>query len=505
MRRDADKDREARDGADQAEATAQASTPAARKVAQAGVAAAKHGGSVAGKTAVNRAANARMVADTIERTHTRQAAKAASRSQFLKARAGSIKQAAERASKEGRHLGGREQLKGHFIEALDVKSYNAKGRLIRKALSPRKGSTNKAYDASRVVNKKFAGAIQQKSSAAGAEKAIVQMESAKLGAARRGTLRVPRDHVAETRRRAANRIRVKGMDFTSKQAEAKLDRGLGDLAKKGSNAGSTVRAAAKGATIGAAINVAVGAAGDAGGLKRGELAPRHFTENRAVDAAEGVTNALVGVGAATVGSAAGSAALGAALATSVGSTAAMSIGAASTAAVTAISGVGTVGAGVAGVLGGVTVAGAAPVVVSGAAVIGSGLIVGRTYEHVRRRLQASQQQRLLLAAKRANELPAPDRHDAGEPIRAADVVQAEIDMYVLPRRSRSDFSQEEIARIRQLLIELRVARPGAGGRQRAALRGLGFYLSDWTPATGSFGVEDLDGLIAHGQISVINT
>src|SRR5207302_698556 len=77
---------------------------------------------------------------------------------------------------------------------------------------PRKGSTNKAYDASRVVNKNFAGAVQQKSSAAGTEKAIAQMEKVKPGSARRGTLRVPRDQVGKTKAQARGRIRVKGME-----------------------------------------------------------------------------------------------------------------------------------------------------------------------------------------------------------------------------------------------------------------------------------------------------
>jgi len=67
------------------------------------------------------------------------------------------------------------------------------------------------------------------------------MEKVKPGSARRGTLRVPRDQVAKTNRKAAGRIRVKGMDFTAEQAGSKLDKGLGDVAKKGSKAGSTLR------------------------------------------------------------------------------------------------------------------------------------------------------------------------------------------------------------------------------------------------------------------------
>jgi len=308
-----------------------------------------------------------MVADTIERTHTRQAAEAASRSEFVMGRAGAIKTAAEEAAKQGKRAGGRGQLKGHFLEALDVKAYGAKGRAVGKQLVPRKGSTNKAYDASRVVNKKFAGAAQQKSSAAGTEKAIAQMERVKPGSARRGTLRVPRDQVAKTKAQARGRIHVKGMEFTSEQAGTKLDQGLGDVAKRGSKAGSAARATAKGAAIGAAVNVALGAAGEAGALKRGEVDTRDFAENRAVDAAEGATNAVVGIAAASAGGAAATAALG----TATGAAAAASAGAAGTTAVGAISGMGTVGAAVGGALGGVTVAAAAPAVVGGAAVIGT--------------------------------------------------------------------------------------------------------------------------------------
>jgi uncharacterized protein YgbK (DUF1537 family) len=40
-----------------------------------------------------------LVVDTIERTHTAQAAKAASRSDFVKGRAGAVKKAAEEAAK----------------------------------------------------------------------------------------------------------------------------------------------------------------------------------------------------------------------------------------------------------------------------------------------------------------------------------------------------------------------------------------------------------------------
>jgi len=385
-----------------------------------GTAALKQAGAATGRRAVDRAANAQLVAETIERTHTAQAAKAASRSQFLKDRAGAIQKAAEEAVEQGKHAGGREQLKGHFIEALDVKTYNAKGRLAGKKLVPRKASTNKAYDASRIVNEKFAGAIQQKSSAAGTEKAIAQMEKAKSGAARRGTLRVPRDQLGKTERQAARRIRVKGMEFTSEQAGSKLDQGLGDVARKGGRAGSTTRATAKGAAVGAAVTVVVGVVGDADALKRGEIGRRDFAENRAVDAVEGATNAVVGVVAGGIGGAAATAALG----TSAGAAAAAGAGAAGTAAVTAISGMGAIGGAAGGVLGGVTVAAAAPAVLGGAAVVASGVLVGKGYERARKKLRARQEQRRELAARnRPEALPAAELDTNDDLIVKGEVVE----------------------------------------------------------------------------------
>jgi hypothetical protein len=79
---------------------------------------------------------------------------------------------------------------GHFIEALD-KTYNAADRLARKTLVPPNNGCNPAYDAVRIIDGKFAGGVQQKSSANGINKAIAQMERAKAGSARSGTARVP--------------------------------------------------------------------------------------------------------------------------------------------------------------------------------------------------------------------------------------------------------------------------------------------------------------------------
>jgi hypothetical protein len=475
-----------------------ASTATAGRAARAGGAMVKQAGAALGNRAVDRADNARMVAETIERTHTRQAAKAASRSQFVKERAGAIKSAAEKAATEGGRAGGREQIGGHFKEALDVKKYNATNRLTGRKLVPRKGSTNPGYDATRIIKKKFAGAVQQKSSAAGTEKAISQIEKVKPRSATRATLRVPRDHVAKTRAKAAGRIRVEGMEFTSQQAGSKLDQGLGDVARKGTSAGSKVRATAKGVAVGAAIDIALGAATEAGALKRGEITARDFAENRCVDAAEGVTNAIVGSAAAGVGGVAATAALG----TATGAAAAASVGAAGTAAVGAISGMGAAGAAVGTVLGGITVAGAAPVVVGGAVMLGTGVIVGKGYKHGRRRLRTRQKQRRQLAAGSDRpELCAANLDENGMPIADADVIAPGLGTGSAERHGRIRFSAEEIGSIRQLLVALRTPRADQPGL-RAKLRHFGFYLSDWGAPGGGFAADDLDVLIEQGVIHV---
>jgi len=216
-------------------------------------------GAATGHVAASRAANARMVAETIESTHTRQAAQAASRSTFLQETAAKVQAAAEKTAKEGTRAGCREHLKGHFIERLDVSTYNAKNRLTGKVLDSRPNPINAAYDASRYIKGQFAGGIQQKSSAVGTEKAIAQVEKVKAGSARRATLRVPKDQAAKARARAGQRIRVSEMEFTSAQAGKKLDQGIGDLAKGGAKATSTARAVGRGASVGAAVTVALGA------------------------------------------------------------------------------------------------------------------------------------------------------------------------------------------------------------------------------------------------------
>jgi HEPN domain-containing protein len=382
----------------------------------------KLAGAATGHVGASRAANARMVAETIESTYTRQAAQAASRSSFLQETAARVQAAAEKAAKAGTRAGGREHLKGHFIERLDVSTYNAKNRLTGKIIDSRPNPINPAYDASRYIKGKFAGGVQQKSSAAGTEKAIAQIEKVKAGSVRRATLRVPKDQAAKARARAGWRIRVSEMEFTSAQAGKKLDRGVGDLAKRGAKATSTARAVGRGASSGAAVNVALGAAGDGRAFKRGDISGRDFAENRAVDAAEGAANAVVGMGAMAAGGMAATAALG----TSAGAAVAASAGAAGTAALGAVGGMGAAGAAAAGVLGGVTVAAAAPFVVGTTAAIATGVVVSKGFTRVRNGVRAHQHRRRAHAFDQsALALPAAELDENGAPITDAVIVEVE--------------------------------------------------------------------------------
>jgi hypothetical protein len=258
--------------------------------------------------------------------------------------------------------------------------------------------------------------VQQKSNAAGINKAIAQMERTKPGSACKGTARVPKDHVAAARRKALDpttgkpRIRVKGMEFTSDEAGRRLDHGLSDVAKQGTKAGSQIRALAKGGAIGAAVSVGMGAVGEAGALRRGDVTAREFGENRVVDAAEGATGAVVGTLAASTGGAAATAVI---TGTAAGASAAASAGAAGTALVGVVGGFGSGGAAVAGVLGGVTATAALPVIAGGALALGSGIVIAKSFKHVRRSVTTRQQQRReLQGGNEPRQLPPEEKATA---------------------------------------------------------------------------------------------
>lgn len=399
-------------------------------------AAAGTAGTAAGRQASARAADAKRVADAIKHTHSAKVAQASSAGDFVKQRAGDIRSAAQKAAAEGGKAGGREQLKGHFIEALDVQHYNAKNLLRGKKLVPRAKANNPAYDASKIVTRGpkrgFAGAVQQKSSAQGTEKAIAQMNKVKPGSSTRGALRVPKDQVAAAQRKALDatgkpRIRVEPMDFTTQQAGKKLDQGIADVAQKGVKAGSQMRALAKGGLIGAGVGVAIGSICDAKKVKSGEVNGREFAENRAVDAAEGATSAVAGTLAASAGAAGTTALFG----TTAGASFAVSAGAAGTAVVGSIGGMGAGGAAVAGVLGTLS----APVVLPAAGGVlvacGAGFLVAKAFGGVRGSVKDGQRER------RAREAEARDKQ-APEPSIRNDIAARKADRLYYLRSRESD-------------------------------------------------------------------
>ena len=71
-------------------------------------------------------------------------------------------------------------------------------------------------------------------------------------------------------------------------------------------------------------------------------------------------------------------------------------------------------------------------------------------------------------------------------------------------RHRSQFSQDEIARLRELLAELRRSDRGRQKAIRGRLRALGFYISDYAADARGFTRSDLDELIARGTITISN-
>jgi hypothetical protein len=460
----------------------------ARGVQSAAGLAAKETGAAIGSSTASRAKDAGRVIEAIERTHTKQVGQAASRSKAVREVAAKVKAAADRAAVEGGRSGGMEQLKGHFVEILDVDTYNAKNRLTGKKLIPRSKGNAEAYDATRIVKKRFAGGVQQKASASHVEKTIRAMEKKKPGSAKKGVLRVPKDQVEAARRKAGPRVKeVKGMEFTRQEATIRLDKGVGDVAHTGTTAASQMRALGKAGLTGATVSIVIGGLADIPALRRGDLNRRDYGENRAVDAAEGATGAMLGTGVATLGAAGTTAALG----TAGGVSFAASAGAAGTAVVGAIGGMGSAGAAVAGILGGVTVTAALPVVAGATVAIGSGVVVGKGFKRVRRTVKARQGRRRLLTSQ---EHRAELTKASGESIVDATVVE-------LTLRGRADFTVEQAHTIRESLYSM-AQNPGSAAKATARLRRLGFYISDWTTRGVQFTVVHFDELIAIGFISI---
>lgn len=453
-------------------------------------------GAAAGHRAVHRADDAKRVIKAIERTHTRQVGKAAAKAEATKAAASKVRSASERALAEGRRSGGFEQLKGHFVEILDVDSYNAKNKLVGKRLEQLPKSTNEAYDALRFTKRTgshgrsvevFSGGVQQKASASHVEHTISAMERKKPGSARKGTLRVPRDQASAARRKAAGRVKeVKSMDFTRQEAADRLGDGVKDVARNGTKAASKVRALGKAGAIGAGVSTALGGLSEIPALRRGEVDGREYLENRVIDAAEGGTGAVAGTVAAGAGAAAGTAALG----TAAGASFAASAGAAGTAAVGVVGSVGAPGAALAGALGGITAPVALPAAAGALLATGVGFCVTKGFKWVRGRVNAHQQiRRRMESAAEAAELT----DVAGDLVIDGTVIE-------LTLRGRWEFTESEAERIRALLREIEEG--GGGGLVTARLRRLGFYVSDWTPPARRLTTDRFDELANTGLITV---
>jgi hypothetical protein len=354
-------------------------------------------------------------------------------------------------------------------------------------LSHGRARANETYDASRIIKGKFAGGVQQKSSAAGIDRAVARMERVKPGSAKRGTVRVPKDHLAAATKRARGRTRVAGMEFTSAKAEKVVDRGLKDVAKKGTRASSRGRALSKGGATAAVLNAGLGAIGDAGDLRAGRLSGRDFAKNRALDAAEGATSATVGALAA---GATGTLVTGA-LGTSAGATAAGTVGAVGTSALGTIGGMGSAGGAVATAFGGITVASAAPVVIGGAVSISAGVLISKGFKRVRRKVKNNQRQ-LRTNAGSTLEPQVTGVDESGKALPEAVVVEL---------KGRHTFKADELNEIKELLVRLETAN-GDAPAIRAKLRRRGFYLSDWHQPGQRFSTAELDRLVEGGLITV---
>lgn len=342
---------------------------------------------VNGQRLAGRAANAKLAEQAISASHARKVATAAGKSEFVRHRAAEIVDATQRAAAVGGRSGAREAVKGHFIEAMTTRDYNAAGRLVGKRMVGMPSPTHRAYDARHYVKQGgkwvFGGADQVKSSRAGVEKAISQIEKVKPGSARNATLRVPQDEVAATARKAAGRIRVKGNGVSKAQSAKRLDSGLADLAKKGTAAGSKLRAAGKTGAIGAATTTALGAAKDLGALRSGDLSRRHFLENRGLDAVEGGGSALISTAVGTGGAAVATAGIG----TAGGGAIAASLGGAGTAVLGGVGTLGAPGAFAAGALGGLTAPVVLPVIAGTGASVAVGFAVTRGFKKVRGKVE----------------------------------------------------------------------------------------------------------------------
>jgi hypothetical protein len=444
------------------------------------------------------------------------------------------------------------RLKGHLFEDLDIEAYNATGRATDHRLSKRANPRQQTYDADRYVAGKYAGSIQHKASAAGADSAVTKMDKRKAGSARNGTIRVPGDQADATRERVRGRARVQGSDITTGKLDSTLDAGLDELAKRGARGASRTLVAAQGASRAVATSAAIGGLTDARALVSGEMTGKEFATRRAQEAGQTAvattiraalervgssTNALAdgaarsaavtlavsslrevpalvrrdvsgmdflenrAIDAAETATAAalGTAATGAILATATGAAGGANIGAAvgfiSAAAAGSMGGFGSAGAAVATSLGTVSAASAGPAVVGGVVVLGTGFAVGTGFKLIRRKVKSHQ------TSRRCQRAGVSEPAERASGFRELPLSTGAVD--AVPNgvsRGRAVFSAAELARIFAAVERLETTSSAERAAVTRELRTIGFYVSDWSAATRPFDGGRLDELIEAGVI-----
>jgi hypothetical protein len=71
-------------------------------------------------------------------------------------------------------------------------------------------------------------------------------------------------------------------------------------------------------------------------------------------------------------------------------------------------------------------------------------------------------------------------------------------------KGRGSFTRGEVSRLRGLIREKQTADRARQKTLRNSMRGLGFYISDWTDRTDGFTVSDFDALLERGLIAVVD-
>lgn len=185
------------------------------------------------------------------------------------------------------------QTAGHLFEWLDQAAYNARGVLTGKRLKPFSSPQHAAYDGSRIINGRFAGAFQQKLSGRGAALAAKKIQSKTAGSARRATVRVPTDEVVAGRQAAQGRIQIAASKHSRKSVFDKLKRGAREIGSRGADPASLTRGAVgRSAFGGAASALAIGALLDCRRVASGDVSWADFRRARLEDAASGSASSV---------------------------------------------------------------------------------------------------------------------------------------------------------------------------------------------------------------------